>query len=274
MKPGKRVPKFLQALQDLTLELALPLAFAEYLRLAKLPIIINGDTSDWNRTRKGVLLIGDHRNGLEYFLLLAALGQEGRNDIKIIGKPYALSVRLTEALDMRHEGYILPVIPGTLISDRLNIFNRDIAMRLLNANNLSTRKEAKAINATAMENAVSFLANGYAVGVFPTGGVKSATKSAWFRGVGAMIQLLPEEARERVVIIPFQFGHFTQLQLVGRLWLYSKGFKVKPGTLSLNLGRQITVADFLTSETAGSTDPQVITERLRLRYVQDFHSNQ
>ena len=89
-----------------------------------------------------------------------------------------------------------------------------------------------------------------------------------------MIQLLPEEARERVVIIPFQFGHFTQLHLVGRLWLYSKGVGVKPGTLSLNLGRQISVADFLTSETAGSTDPEVITERLRLRYVQDFHSNQ
>jgi hypothetical protein len=273
VKPRRRVPKFLQALQDMTSELALPYAFAEYLRLAKLPITINGDTSGWNRTGKGVLFIGDHRNGLEYFLLLAALGQEGRKDIKIIGKPYALSVRLAEALDLHHEGYILPVIPGTLISNRLNIFNRDIGMRLFNANKLSTQKEAKAMNATAMKNAASFLANGYAVGVFPTGGVKSATKSDWYRGVGEMIKLLPEEARERVVIIPFQFGHFTQFQLVGTLWLYSKGFEVKARTLSLNLGRQISVADFLTSETAGSTDPQVITERLRIRYVQDFHSH-
>jgi hypothetical protein len=274
VKPRRRVPKFLQALQDMTSELALPYAFAEYLRLAKLPININGDTSGWKSTGKGVLFIGDHRNGLEYFLLLAALGQEGRNDIKIIGKPYALSVRLTEALDMHHEGYILPVIPRTLVSDRLNIFNRDIWMRAFNANKLSTQKEANAINVAAMENAASLLANGYAVGVFPTGGVKSATKSAWYRGVGEMIKLLPEEARERVVIIPFQFGHFTQFQLVATLWLYSKGVAVKPRTLSLNLGRQITVADFLTSETAGSTDPQVITERLRIRYVQDFHSHQ
>jgi len=274
VKPGRRVPKFLQALQDMTSEVALPYAFAEYLRLARLPIIIHGDTSGWNRTGQGALFIGDHRNGLEYFLLLAALGQEGRKDIKIIGKPYALSVRLTEALDRHHEGYILPVIPGTLVSDRLNIFNRDIWMRVFNTNKLSTHKEAKAINATAMKNAALLLANGYAVGVFPTGGVKSATKSAWFRGVGEMIKLLPEEARERVVIIPFQFGHFTQFQLVATLWLYSKGFKVKPRTLSLNLGRQITVADFLTSETVGSTDSQVITERLRLRYVQDFHAHQ
>ena len=147
-------------------------------------------------------------------------------------------------------------------------------MRVFNAHKLSTQKEAKAINATAMKKAASLLATGYAVGVFPTGGVKSATKSAWFRGVGAMIRLLPEEARERVVIIPFQFAHFTQFQIVATLWLYSKGFEVKPGTLSLNLGRPITVAEFLTSETAGSTDPQVITERLRLRYVQDFHSHQ
>lgn len=270
VKPGK-VPKFLQALQDMTSEVALPYAFAEYLRLARLPITINGDTSGWNRPGKGVLFIGDHRNGLEYFLLLAALGQAGRKDIKIIAKPYAFSVHLTEALDMRHEGYILPVIPGTLVSDRLNIFNRDIGMRVFNANTLSTRKEAKAINATAMQNGASFLANGYAVGVFPTGGVNSATKSAWFRGVGEMIKLLPEEARERVVIIPFQFAHFTQFQVVATLWLYSKGLKVKPRTLSLNVGRQISVADFLTSETAGSTDSQVITERLRLRYVQDFH---
>ncbi len=274
VKPRRRVPKFLQALQEMTSALALPYAFAEYLRLAKLPIAIHGDTSGWNRTGKGVLFIGDHRNGLEYFLLLAALGQEGRNDIKIIGKPYALSVRLTDALDMHHEGYILPVIPRTLVSNRLNIFNRDIWMRLFNANNLSTQKEAKAINATAMKNAVSFLANGHAVGVFPTGGVKSATKSEWYRGVGEMIKLLPEEARERVVIVPFQFGHFTQFQVVRTLWLYSKGFEGKPGTLSLNLGRQITVADFLTSETAGITDPQAITERLRIRYVQDFHSHQ
>lgn len=174
---------------------------AEYLRLAKLPITINGDTSGWNRAGKGVLFIGDHRNGLEYFLLLAALGQEGRKDIKIIGKPYALSVRLAEALDMHHEGYILPVIPRTLVSNKLNIFNRDIWMRLFNANKLSTQKEAKAMNVTAMKNAASFLANGYAVGVFPTGGVKSATTSKWYRGVGEMIKLLPEEARERVVCI-------------------------------------------------------------------------
>lgn len=273
MKSRRRVPKFLQALQERTSELALPYAFAEYLRLARLPILINGDTSGWKSTGKGVLFIGDHRNGLEYLLLLAAFGQEGRKDIKVIGKPYALSVRLVEALDLRHEEYLLPVIPRTLASNRLNIFNRDIWMRLLNANNLSTQKEAKAINATAMKNAASFLANGSAVGVFPTGGVKSATKSEWYRGVGTLIQLLPEEARESVVIIPFQFGHFTQFQLVATLWLFSKGFEVKPRTLFLNIGRPITVADFLTSETAGSTDPQVITERLRLRYVQDFHSN-
>jgi hypothetical protein len=274
VKPRRSVPKFLQALQEMTSELALPYAFAEYLRLAKLPITINGDTSEWNKAGKGVLFIGDHRNGLEYFFLLAAFGQEGRKDIKIIGKPYALSVHLAEALDLHHEGYILPVIPGTLASNRLNIFNRDIWMRLFNAHNLSTQKEAKAINATAMKNAASLLAHGSAVGVFPTGGVKSATTSAWYRGVGALIQLLPEEARESVVILPFQFGHFTQFQVVARLWLYSKGVEVKPGTLPLNLGRPITVAEFLTSETAGSTDPQVITERLRLRYVQDFHAPQ
>jgi len=80
--------------------------------------------------------------------------------------------------------------------------------------------------------------------------------------VGTLIQLLPEEARERVVIIPFQFGHFTQFQLVATLWLSSKGFEVKPRTLFLNVGRPITVAGFLTSETAGSTDPQVITESI------------
>src|SRR5579863_9946462 len=193
VKPGRRVPKFLQALQEKTTEVAIPYAFAEYLKLAKLPITINGDTSGWKRTGQGALFIGDHRNGLEYFLLLAALGQEGRKDIKIIGKPYALSVRLTEALDMHHEGYILPVIPGTLVSDRLNIFNRDIWMRVFNANKLSTHREAKAINVIAMQNAASLLANGYAVGVFPTGGIKSATKSAWVRGVGEMIRVLPVE---------------------------------------------------------------------------------
>jgi hypothetical protein len=274
MKPRSRVPNFLRPLQDMTVDVALPYAFAKYLRLAHLPISIHGDTSGWDKAGQGVLLIGDHRNGLEYFLLLAAFGQVGRKDIKIIGKPYALSVRLAKALDLHHEGYILPVIPRTLVSNRLNIFNRDIWMRLLNATNLSTRKEAKAMNATAMKNAASFLANGYAVGVFPTGGVKGATTSAWYRGVGEMIRLLPEEARARVVIIPFQFGHFTQFRFVGTLWLYSKGFEVKPKTLSLNLGRPITVEDFLASETAGSTDAQVITERLRIRYVQDFHARQ
>jgi len=273
VKPRRSVPKFLRALQEKTSELAIPYAFAEYLRLAKLPISINGDTSGWNMAGEGALFIGDHRNGLEYFLLLAALGQAGRKDIKILGKPYALSVRLTEALDLHHEGYILPVIPRTLVSNRWEIFNRDIGMRLFNLNKLSTRDEAKAINATAITNAASLLATGYAIGIFPTGKVNSATKSVWYRGVGEIIKLLPEEAREKVVIIPFQFGHFTQLRLVGTLWLYSKGVELKPRTISLNLGRHITVADFLTSETAGSTDPQLITERLRIRYVQDFHSD-
>jgi len=270
MHPRRRVPKFLHALQEMTAERSLPAALAEYLSVAHLPILIKGETSGWNSTGKGSLLIGDHRNGLEYFFLLAALGQVGRNDLKVIGKPYALSVRLAEVLDLHQEGYILPVIPRTLASNRLNIFNRDIWMRLFNANKLSTQKEAKAINATAMQQAASCLAQGSAVGVFPTGGVKSATTSAWYRGVGVIIQLLPEEARERVVIIPFQFEQFTRFQVVRTLWLSSKGWAVKPRPLTLNVGRPITVADFLTSETAGSTDPQVITERLRLRYVQDF----
>jgi hypothetical protein len=273
VKSKRSVPKFLQVLQDKTTEVAIPYAFAEYLTLAKLPITINGDTSGWKRAGQGALLIGDHRNGLEYFFLLAALGQEGRKDIKIIGKPYALSVRLTEALDMHHEGYILPVIPRTLVSNRLKIFNRDIGMRLLNAKNLSTQDEAKAMNATAMKNAASLLAKGYAIGVFPTGGVNSATTSEWFRGVGEIITLLPEEARESVVMVPFQFGRFTQFRVVATLWLYSKGFELKPRPITLNVGRQITVADFLASETAGLTDPQVITERLRIRYVQDFHTH-
>src|SRR5947209_17982404 len=104
---------------------------------------IHGETAGWNRPGQVVLFIGDHRNGLEYFLLLAALGQVGRKDIKIIGKPYALSVRLTEALDLHHEGYILPVIPGKVVSDRLNIFNRDICMRVCNTDKLSTKRGAK-----------------------------------------------------------------------------------------------------------------------------------
>src|SRR6185437_3589527 len=222
---------------------------------AGLPILIKGETSGWNSPGKGALLIGDHRNGLEYFLLLAALGQVGRNDMKILGKPYALSVRLAAALDLHQEGYILPVIPRTLASNRLNIFNRDIWMRFFNANQLSTQKEAKAINATAMQDAASCLAHGSAVGVFPTGGVKSATTSAWYRGVGVIIQVLPEEARDCVMIIPFQFEPFTRFQVVRTLWLWSKGWAVKPRPLTLHVGRPITVADFLTAETAGSTDP-------------------
>lgn len=271
MKPRRRVPKFLQAVQEMTATVALPFALAEYLKGAQLPIIIHGDTSGWNRPGNGALLIGDHRNGLEYFFLLAALGQEGRKDMKILGKPYALTVRLADALDLQHEGYILPIIPGTLASNRPNIFNRDIWMRVVNANNLSTQSEAKAINAATMKRAASLLAHGSAVGVFPTGGVNSATTSHWYQGVGELLRLLPEEARERVMIVPFQFGHFTQWQVVATLWLSSKGVAVKARALSFNVGRPITVADFLTAETAGSTDPHVITERLRLRYVQDFH---
>jgi len=267
------IPNFLRGLQSKSIELLIPYAFAQFLTAAHVPITITGDTSTWNKSGKGALFIGDHRNGLEYFLLLATMGYVGRDDIKVIAKPYSLSVRLTEALDVHHGEYALAVIPNTLASDRRNIFNRDIGMRLLYRRELSTQNEAKAINATAMKDAASFLSHGHVVGIYPTGGVKCATTSDWYRGVGEIIKLLPEEARERVVIVPFQFDHFTQFQLICALWLHSKGHTRKQRTIELHLGKQLTVADFLASEAIDCSDTRLVTERLRTRYIQDFTPN-
>lgn len=270
VKPLKKSPRFLSELQRISSEKPLPQSLAEYFTSANMSVRTEGDTSAWDRTGKSTLFVGNHRDGFEYFLLASILGQHDRNDLKVIGKSYTVTPRLSEKLDSFEQKHILPVLTGALAKDKGNIFNRDIIFRMQNIRNLPTREEIKKINTQTLHDATDFLSDGYAVAIFPTGAVNNALKKEWFPGIGRIINYLPEDKREEVTIVPFQFEPFLQLQLIKQLWLHGHGIPTTPKEYVMHTGRQITVAEFLATETNGSTDPKLITQKLQSRFLQDF----
>lgn len=86
-------------------------AVAKFFREANLNIKIEGDTSAWNKTGKGALLIGSHANGFERFPMLAVFGDMQREDVRFIAMPFTPAAiigrehdakRLTQALQSHY----------------------------------------------------------------------------------------------------------------------------------------------------------------------------
>jgi hypothetical protein len=98
-------------------------AVATVFKQANITVEVKGDTSCWSSSDRGTLLIGDHRNGLEYLPLLAALGDAARNNVHIVAKPFSMQARLLGSLGTEGTNMTLAVIPRTLARDRKDIFS-------------------------------------------------------------------------------------------------------------------------------------------------------
>jgi len=123
---------------------------AEVFCRANILVRVIGDTTQWEKGGKGALLIGDHRDRIEFAPLLAVLGNMGREDMHFFSKPFSTNARVIKSLGRYAAGVTLPVVPGTLARDRANVWNRDLGWRIVNRNHLPTRDEIAVINANTL----------------------------------------------------------------------------------------------------------------------------
>ena len=245
-------------------------AVAETFDRANITVEVEGDTSLIANEGQGALLVGDHRNGFEYAPLLAAFGHMGREDIRLVAKPFSMQARVIGSLGVGGAGLTLPVIPGTLARDRDDKFNRDLYWRIVNRGNLPTKAELKQLNADTLQHCTDLAVSGHAVTLYPAGGVMDATVRPWQRGLGRVIQQLPEEARDGVAIVPFRFDDFSKLRLMRSLTMASSGMVPRPYTITMRLGKQGTVNELLGD--TSRQDAGEITEILRQQFVRAFGS--
>ncbi|MGH7196172.1 MAG: hypothetical protein ACREGJ_00180 [Candidatus Saccharimonadales bacterium] len=268
--PLCREPGFIRDTRELVEENGgIAQAVAETFEQANITVEVDGDVSQWSNAGQGAILVGDHRNGVEYAPLLAVFGNMGREDMRFVAKPFSMQARVMGSLGLEGAGLTLLVIPGTLASNRKDKINRDLCWRIANRGNLPTKDEIKTLNADTLQGCADLAESGHAVTLYPTGGVMDATKKPWQRGLGRVIKQLPAESRDSVAIVPFRFDDFSKLRLIRSLTMASRGVISRPQTITLRTGKQGTVNEVL----AGATDELTadeITAVLRKQFITAF----
>ena len=150
-QPLRHEPAYVKQIRELAERTdGIASAMAEVFCRANILVRVIGDTTQWEKGGKGALLIGDHRDRIEFAPLLAVLGNMGREDMHFFSKPFSTNARVIKSLGRYAAGVTLPVVPGTLARDRANVWNRDLGWRIVNRNHLPTRDEIAVINANTL----------------------------------------------------------------------------------------------------------------------------
>ncbi len=245
-------------------------AIAEILRSAGILTEVEGETSAWRQPGKGVILIGDHRDGTESIPQVASLADLGRTDQHYAANPFSLQARVIAALGAEGMTMLLPVIPRSLTRDAPCRLDRHLYWRLQRHGSLPTGAEAAVINDLTLDHSAGLVAEGRAVTVYPAGGVKDATRSPWRPGIGEIIRRLPAESYDKVTIVPIRaYGHST-LRLAGAIAAHRMGLTLPAWKVCFRVGRQGSIAELLGDDV---TDAIRNTEALRQQYVESFGSS-
>jgi hypothetical protein len=255
---------FVKKLHAKTYEKGMLVAFLELMQECNLSINIVGDTSNWNKTGKGTLLIGDHSNGLERFLIYTVCAQIQRDDLRFIGMPYAPIAAFAVQCDVCNVGYTLPVIPTAIAKDKKAKLNEFLFLRFMHRKQLPTIQECKIVNMQSLKSAGSFLQKGYVVNIFPTGNVFTDMQKPWRRGIGEILRYVSLDQRKNILLVPYAFdSSLSWLNMIRAVLSYNYGWKQKPKSINLHVGEEQTIADIIGEE----NDAKVITELVQLFYL-------
>lgn len=236
---------------------------------AGIKVIVDGDTSAWENPGQGALLVGDHRQRIEYLPLMSVFGAMGREDAHLLAKPYLKTVKAIGTLGAKAAEVILPVVPHAMAQERRTTLSLTGAYRVLKRSHLPTEEQIRTNNARTLQRCTEITAGGGAVSMYPTGCVKDALTTSWYPGIGKIIQRLSDEAKNRVMIVPFRFDTFSQIAVLRALGK-RRGPILTPKTqeLHLKLGKQGTVRELLPD--IDELDAAAITERLRRQFIEAF----
>ncbi len=271
-KPFRRLPRFLMQVRQLSEELgSLPLAACELFERANIRVQVVGDTTCWSESRGGLLLVGDHQNKVEFAPLLDVFGRATDRQVHFVQKPFSANARALASLGTPAANVSLPVIPGSLARDRIEIFNRDLGWRITQHRRLPTRQQLTALNTHTVRCAAGLLELGHAVTLYPAGAVVDAVVSPWRRGLGSVIKALPANQRSEVRIVLFRFDPFSAQRLIWSLRLQAYGVTPPPFTVTMRIGAQGTVTELLgDAGLVDQLDAAQLTQLLRRLFVGCF----
>lgn len=267
-------PDIIDDLQELTdSKGSAPQAIAEIFDRAGIVINVDGQTDPWSEPGKGALLVGDHRFGIERMLLMSVFGRNiPREDIRFVAKPYSLNARLIGSLGVCATDLTIPVVPTTIASDSPDKVNRDILYRLKHRRALPTKAQIKAFNNQAISKCAQQASEGYAVTIYPTGGVMDATKSPWKRGIGRIIQQISPEAQETVSLVTFRFDNLSKLRFLINLAMRDLKPSLPAQEITMRIGDVGTIRE-LVGDPSKRTDIE-ITELLRQSFLKSLGPNE
>lgn len=255
---------FPRSIREQARSTGLPHAMSEAFKEANIELVVQGDTSRWDRTGTPTLLLGDHRRGLERLPLMAAFGQLDRSDIRFIAVPHSIAAKITKQLDPDGNDYTLPVLPGLLARDRAFQIDRYTRTRLMQRRSLPTKDEIRQLNQQTFADAAGLLEQGFAVNMFPAGHVDIDIHAPWPKGTGEILSRVPDEVREKLIVVPYRFeDDYSRNGLARSLSARTLGKNPKERTFTLNIGDQKTASELIGSE----RDSRFISDRLQEHYL-------
>jgi len=208
------------------------------------------------KPKKGVIFLGINHNSSFEPLILFALAE--RDDL------YMISIKTYQLFGKNWAKHILPVMPKRYANDhqrryRKTFFNFfklwETFCKLHLLSDLSCQ-EAKRMNQASFKKAVSLLANGHGVVIFPAGGGKNS--SPWRNGIGELILQLKKKRKEGsdVVIVPVIFNGLSKFKVIRavRRRCLGRPEKVK---VEIRTGREISL-----NELKGTDRPEEIKDLL------------
>lgn|GEM_PF-960906 len=261
--------RYLEKIRSLSEDRGVTETAAKLFNMAKIAIIVANQSERFDNGDSGMLLVGDHRQGVEYLPLLAKLGDLGKKDVHFVAKPFSMQARVMGYLAAKSSEPTLPVIPRTLSRDRRNILNRDLFWRLTKRSFLPSESEIREINGSTLEKASCYIQEKEAVVIYPAGGVVDACSARWKRGVGEVIKKVDSSNRDSVKIIPFRFDDFSRWRLMSAVAKACNGkTSDKSQEITLRFGKYGTIDELFPD--VDKLSSMEITSRLQCQFTERF----
>jgi hypothetical protein len=273
-EPTRWRPQFLKDIQARTERDGITYATYQTLKQAGVTVSVTGDYGQLKDHKDGMLFVGDHRRQWEFVALASLLHTLGRNDMRNIAKFY-VKPQVTAMLGRAAAENIIPVYPRLLASDRSGNYGNERLSRLQYKKWLLTTTESGTANSTALRRAADYLADSGVVNIFPCGSVVDACTHPWRQGVGRIIQQLPEDTRDTVLVVPYRVADISWTRLVAAVALSGRGPIARPQTLTFEVAPMQTAGEIMAAASGTSpADSAGITEHIRQNFLAAFVSEE
>lgn len=218
----------------------------------------------------GMLFVGNHDRQFEFVALMDVLSRIGRTSMKNIVKFY-VEKQVEWSLGQIGTTITLPVYPRILDKDRRRKFNAETGSRILFRRLLQPAEVARHLTDASLQAASAELAQGGVVNIYPCGSIANNMKKPWRQGVGRIVNQVPAEDRDEVLVVPYHANNIRRVQLAAAMAVRGSGILGRPQNIEIAFGQPQTAAEAIgTLPRTRQDDPEAITEALRQNYVRSF----